>query len=471
MSDAARKSCRITILCSKTKSRIVMLKMLVDQFGRLKELNREFFFDYEVDEAGTLLHLFWAAATSRKNYSHFHDVLSFDSTYNTNQYDYIFAPFTAINHHMQSVFLGAGFLLNETAKDYIWLFDVFLKCMGGVAPGVIITNECGSMRKAIAALLPNTKHRLCMWHIMRKVPEKVSPELRSDELFYKRLDSCVWNSETPEEFEECWKSLILDFGLHNNEWFVKCYLIRGSRVPAYFMDIPLAGILRTTSRSESENSFFKNFIRRKLSFIEFWLRFDTTIKSQRQEELSEVFAAREHCDVQETTTVGNLKIVSISDQSHPKNRVREVHLETTTMIDKCSCKLFESKGIVSRHIIRVLRGAKINELPTFYVLKRWERMCKRDVVYNDEGNPLEDNPIDCIDMDTRRKISDARNKLEDIIRCAKKSSRGLDLLNTGAMILGGTGEQRCTAAVILKTIRDSIENGVKQGHQELNPKN
>ena len=55
----------------------------------------------------------------------------------------------------------------------------------------------------------------------------------------------------------------------------------------------------------------------------------------------------------------------------------------------------------------------------------------RDIVYDGEGNPLEDNPIDCVDMDTRRKISDARNKLEDIIRHAKNSSGGLDLLNSG----------------------------------------
>lgn len=433
-------------------------------------------------------------ATSRKNYKHFHDVLSFDSTYSTNQYDYIFAPFTGINHHMQSVFLGGGFLLNETTEDYLWLFDIFLKCMDGVAPSVIITDECGSMRNAIKALLPHTTHRLCMWHIMKKVPEKVSLELRSDELFYKRLDSCVWNSETPTEFEESWKSLISDFGLQENEWFAKCYLIRGSWVPAYFMDIALAGILRTTSRSESENSFFKNFIRRKLAFVEFWLRFDTALKCQRQEELiadhtsvhttprlqtcweverqgsilfthevfalfqSEVLAAREHCDVQDTMTVGELKIVSISDQSHRKNKVRDVHLETTTMIAKCSCKLFESKGIVCRHVIRVLRGAKINELPTFYVLKRWEKMCKRDIVFDNEGNALEDNPIDCIDMDTRRKISMARNKLEDIIRCAKKSSVALDSLNMGLCNLESVVLQ--SASVVPQTTQEEQESYV-----------
>ncbi|KAM0853034.1 hypothetical protein ACQ4PT_051350 [Festuca glaucescens] len=478
----------------KNKIKICDAQMLVDQFNRLKQLNGAFFFEYDVDEAGTLLRLFWADPTSRKNYSHFHDVLSFDSTYSTNQYSYIFAPFTGINHHMQSVFLGGGFLLNEATEDYIWLFEAFLKSMGSFAPGVIITNESGSMRNAIEAILPNTVHRLCMWHIMRKVPEKVPLELRTNEFFYKRLNSCVWNSETPSEFEENWKNVMLRFDLQDNEWFAKCYHIRGSWVPAYFMGIPLAGILRTTSRSESENSFFKNFIRRKLAFVEFWLRFDTALKCQRQEELvadhaslhttprllssweierqgslifthevfdlfqSEVLAAREHCDVQDTKDVGDLKIMFVSDQSHRKNKVREVHLQTATMIAKCSCMLFESKGIVCRHVIRVLRGAKINELPAYYVLKRWEKMCTRDIVYDGEGNPLEDNPIDCVDMDTRRKISVARNKLEDLIRHAKNSNGGLDLLNSGLCDLESTISQSVLA--VAQTSQEEQESFV-----------
>lgn len=120
---------------------------------------------------------------------------------------------------MQSVFLGGGFLLNETIEDYIWLFEAFLKSMGGVAPGVIITDESGSMKNAIEAVLPGTVHRLCMWHILRKVPDKVSLELRTDEFFYRRLNTCVWNSETPAEFEENWKFVMLEFRLQENAWF------------------------------------------------------------------------------------------------------------------------------------------------------------------------------------------------------------------------------------------------------------
>ena len=89
----------------------------------------------------------------------------------------------------------------------------------------------------------------------------------------------------------------------------------------------------------------------------------------------EVVAAREHCDVQGTELVEGIKIVAINDAS---NKVRELRCDTSTMVAKCSCMLFESKGIPCRHIVRFLRGGKAqNELPSHYVLKRWEKTCKR----------------------------------------------------------------------------------------------
>ena len=188
------------------------------------------------------------------------------------------------------------------------------------------------------------------------------------------------------------------------------YHIRESWIPAYFRDIHLGCILRTTSRSESANSFFNRFIGRKLALIEFWLRFDTTLQCQRQEELiddnrslhtnptlftsweiekhggfifthevfkkfqEEVLAAREHCDVQSTTELEDKKIVTITDNYR---RVREVICFTTIHTYKCSCMLFESIGIPCCHIIRMFRGARINELPVHYITKRWMQNCKR----------------------------------------------------------------------------------------------
>jgi zinc finger SWIM domain-containing protein 3 len=71
---------------------------------------------------GRLFRVFWVDSTSQKNYYHFGDVLCFDTTYSTNQYDMKFAPFTGVNHHMRSIFFGAAFLVDEMIESHVWLF-------------------------------------------------------------------------------------------------------------------------------------------------------------------------------------------------------------------------------------------------------------------------------------------------------------------------------------------------------------
>jgi len=109
-----------------------------------------------VDEQGRLVHIFWEDAICRKNYSVLGDVLSVDSRYTTNQYNMKFVPFTGVNHHLQSVFLGVAFLADEKIDSYVWSFKTLLKAMGGVAPHLIITDKDASMKAAISQILPNT---------------------------------------------------------------------------------------------------------------------------------------------------------------------------------------------------------------------------------------------------------------------------------------------------------------------------
>jgi hypothetical protein len=78
-----------------------------------------------------------------------------------------------------------------------------------------------------------------------------------------------------------------EFGLEDNEWFVKRFKLREFWVPAYFNDIPLSGLLRTASRSESANAFFSRIIGYKHAFVEFWLHFETALEEQRHKELQD----------------------------------------------------------------------------------------------------------------------------------------------------------------------------------------
>jgi hypothetical protein len=111
-----------------------------------------------------------------------------------------FVSFTRVNHHLESIFLGATFMADEKIESYVWLFQIFLKAMGQVPPHLIIIDEDASMMAAIAQVLPTTVHRFYMWHIMDKVHEKVGPSIRVDEEFWVRFGKCVWGFEDPDGF-------------------------------------------------------------------------------------------------------------------------------------------------------------------------------------------------------------------------------------------------------------------------------
>ena len=54
--------------------------------------------------------------------------------------------------------------------------------------------------------------------------------------------------------------------------------------------------------------------------------------------------------------------------------------------------------------------------------------CYRELLFDDEGNPLDEKPKDPMEVAMRKKISDSRNKFEDLIQMAKNSEQGMDFL-------------------------------------------
>lgn len=45
--------------------------------------------------------------------------------------------------------------------------------MSGHSPSAIITDQCKVMQRATETFFSNTKHCWCLWHIMKKLPEKL----------------------------------------------------------------------------------------------------------------------------------------------------------------------------------------------------------------------------------------------------------------------------------------------------------
>nr|GEV62427.1 hypothetical protein [Tanacetum cinerariifolium] len=146
----------------------------------------------------------------------------------------------------------------------------------------LIKQTNGVMRLAVAAEFPEFKHSLCMWHIMQKIPSKNVSRIYDVTNFKDKFGKIVWNMFIgPEEFEDKWNKLMEEFNLVNHKWLSKMYHLRSSGITAFFVDSPLCGLMRTTSRSESKNSFFLYFTSSGLTLVKFNLCYESAMERQR----------------------------------------------------------------------------------------------------------------------------------------------------------------------------------------------
>ncbi|XP_041017868.1 protein FAR-RED IMPAIRED RESPONSE 1-like [Juglans microcarpa x Juglans regia] len=128
-----------------------------EYFCRMQYNNSGFFALMDLDDDGRLRNVFWAEPRSRAAYQYFGDVVTFDTTYLTNRYGMPSAPFVGVNHHGQSILLGANLISSEDTETFVWLFKTWLQCMDGIAPKSIITNQDRAMKNAIAIVFPETR--------------------------------------------------------------------------------------------------------------------------------------------------------------------------------------------------------------------------------------------------------------------------------------------------------------------------
>lgn len=195
----------------------------------------------------------------------------------------VFAPFTGFDNHNRCVTFATALILKEDVDSYEWVFKNFKKAMGGV-PKTLVTDQDPSMIIVAPKVFPTTRHRFCMWHIMCKVSERVGKTLNSSKLFMEKMEAIVWNEEIEAaEFEQSWNTLIAEYKLEGNQWLKRMFDLRAAWIPAYFTDVLVGGVLKTTSISESQNRFFKYYTDKYISLVELMVHYDNAIDTQRHE--------------------------------------------------------------------------------------------------------------------------------------------------------------------------------------------
>lgn len=162
--------------------------------------NPSFFFKVQTDVEDQITNIFWADAKMVLDYSCFGDVLFFDTTYGTNKECRPFGAFIGLNHHYQQVVFGA--------ESFEWLIETFFKCMSGQKPKTIFTDQDAAMAKSIPLVMPETYHRLCLWHLSQNALKHLNQQFKSSKSFSDDFNRCVYDCEDEEEFFESWNYMI-----------------------------------------------------------------------------------------------------------------------------------------------------------------------------------------------------------------------------------------------------------------------
>ncbi|XP_058217567.1 protein FAR1-RELATED SEQUENCE 5-like [Rhododendron vialii] len=380
-------------------------------FVKMHEDNSDFFYAIDLDENDRLQNVFWADAYSRELCKEFGDVVTFDTTYLVNKYNMPFAPFVGVNHHGQSILFGCGLVSREDTTSFVWLFETWLSCMHGSFPNAIITDQCRAMQNAISEVFPNARHRWCLWHIMKKIRDKLK-NCNEYKAIKTSLKSAVYDSLYPVDFEKSWADLIKQFNLQGNDWLAGLYEERHRWVPAFVKDTFWAG-MSTTQRSESINAFFDGYVHSNTTLKEFVGQYENALgkKVQKEEEadahslnfqIQKVSPYGFEDQFQQAYTIGKCKqfreqvgqTIGCNLTIGPVvNGISQFHIEQDILVGKkknifktctflvhfneesaetnCNCRLFESKGMVCSHMISVWSKKKLEVVPDKYILRRW----------------------------------------------------------------------------------------------------
>jgi hypothetical protein len=381
----------------------------------MQKQNSQFYYLIDIDDDSRLRNVFWADARSRAAYEYFGQVVTFDTTYLTNKYDMPFAPFVGVNHHGQSMLLGCALLSNEDTETFTWLFTTWLECMHGRSPNAIITDQDRAMKNAIEVVFPKTRHRWCLWHLMKKIPEKLG-RYSDYESIKALLHDAVYDSLSKSDFMEKWEKMIEDFELQDNEWLKGIFDERNRWVPVYVRDTFWAG-MSTTQRSESMNSFFDGYVNSKTSLKQFVEQYDNALRDKIEKENRADFgsfntviaclshfgfesqfqkaftnakfiefqvevAAMIHCHCLFERSEGLNSIYSVIESKKKFDKVKDIMFKVSfnekDFEIQCMCCLFQFKGILCRHILCVLKlTGKTESIPSNYIFSQWRKDIRR----------------------------------------------------------------------------------------------
>ncbi|KAK2986227.1 hypothetical protein RJ640_010061 [Escallonia rubra] len=332
---------------------------LLMSFKNQASQDPSFFNAFQLDSEEQITNIFWADGRMRIDYELFGDIVTFDTTFATNKDHRPLGVFIGFNHYREQVIFGASLLYDETQASFDWVFNTFFEAHKFKKPTTIFTDQDISMENAIHVVMPDVRHSLCTFHIMQNAIKHLGNLMKDDSCFLSDFKALMFEFEDVTKFEKEWEALFKNYKVRGNSWLERTYALKEKWARCY---------MKTT----------------------------VTLGVRNKGRLEEYLIVS--CDEEGEYVV-----------THDE--------ENATL--SCSCRKFETVGILCGHALKVLDVLGVKYIPETYILKRWTRGAR-------DGCALENDGLD-IHRSEGLDLSDRYRELwPDAVRLAHKASEFKD---------------------------------------------
>ncbi|KAI5565779.1 hypothetical protein BDE02_14G143000 [Populus trichocarpa] len=385
---------------------------LLEACKSVAERDPDFAYDYTTDENQKVENIAWLYGDSVRAYTLYGDVVTFDTTYRSITYGLLLGVWFGMDNHGKAILYGCVLLQDESSHSFTWALQTFVRFIKGRHPQTIITDMELALRDAIARELPNTKHVVCIWHILSKLSSWLSFPLGSRFEDFKAEFDLLCHEENVEDFEHQWNLLVARFELVTDKHMALLFSYRGFWSISYIRGSFLARTM-APEFSQSLHTFLKRILGGQTclqaSFEQIGLA--ATVGNQTRDgtpymHIKTCLPIEEHArsvltpyafNVLQHEIVLSLQyaIQEMADGSYLVQHIKKMDGErfVNWMPEDeqihCSCKEFEHSGILCRHSLRLLEVKNYFQLPERYFPLRWRR--DQSLVPMDDQNAQSNN--------------------------------------------------------------------------------
>ncbi|XP_042507427.1 protein FAR1-RELATED SEQUENCE 5-like [Macadamia integrifolia] len=427
-------------------------------FIKQTKVNPFFTYSLQLDDEEQITNIFWADPKMIIDYAQFGDVVTFDTTFCISKEYRPFSIFAGFNHHGGVVIFGVALLYDLTTESFKWLFEAFLEAHGQKKPITIFTDQDDAMERAIAEVFPKIWHGLCTWHIMQNGIKHLGNLMKDGTSFLKDFKTCMFHYGGELEFEKAWEKLRNDYEIKNGSWLDRIYGLKEKWAKCYMKKIFTIG-MQSTQLSESLNRDLKDYLKSNLDVVQFLEHFERIVNEKRDNELKAEFDAKNKvprnmfykspvmkqagevytpwifeefqaeynwigaCYIKFRNESNALLeyVVAIFEQ---EGDFKVLCNPSEAMIE-CSCRKFETFGILCCHALKILDVLDVKFIPKAYILRRWTWAARSMLVEDNKGKQVEEN----VHLDCTQCYRLLCPKLVNIASQASKSAEGYALVN------------------------------------------